>query len=82
MDFESLYRRYGRDIVLTATISSQKTFPFGSPEEVRREVRRLAELAAADRRTILMPSNVIQPETPWANVVAFVEEARSLRGGE
>ncbi|MEA1950164.1 MAG: uroporphyrinogen decarboxylase family protein [Planctomycetota bacterium] len=83
MDFEALHREYGRDIVLTATMSSQKIFPFGSPDDVRQEVRRLAELVGADRRCILMPSNVIQPETPWENIVAFAEEARALRrGGE
>ncbi len=53
--------------------------PFGSPEEVRREVRRLAEIVGPSRRAILMPSNVIQPETPWENVVAFAEEARAIR---
>jgi uroporphyrinogen decarboxylase len=79
MDFEALYRLYGRDIVLAATISSQKLFPFGSAKAVRREVRRLATVVREDRRAILMPSNVIQPETPWENVVAFAQEARALR---
>ena len=79
MDFAAVYNEYGRDIVLTATISSQKIFPFGSPEEVREEVRRLADVVADTRRAILMPSNVIQPETPWPNVVAFAEESRALR---
>lgn len=79
MDFERVYRQYGKDIVLTATISSQKIFPFSSPEEVRGEVRRLAKVVGEDRRTILMPSNVVQPETPWENVVAFAEEAGGLR---
>ena len=79
MDFRTVYEEYGRDIVLTATISSQKIFPFGSPEEVRQEVRRLADVVADTRRAILMPSNVIQPETPWTNVVAFAEESRALR---
>ncbi|MCX7428996.1 MAG: hypothetical protein NTW96_25640 [Planctomycetia bacterium] len=83
MDFAALYHEYGRDIVLAATISSQRILPFGSPDEVRRQVRRLAELTGADRRCILMPSNVIQPETPWENIVAFAQEARALRrGGE
>jgi hypothetical protein len=26
-----------------------------------------------------MPSNVIQPETPWENLVVFAEEACALR---
>lgn len=80
MDFESAYRRYGRDIALAATISAQRIFPFGSPDDVRREVRRLAAIAA-DRRCFLMPSNRIQPETPWPNIVAFAETCRELRGG-
>lgn len=79
MDFAAIYRQYGQDIVLTATISAQQIFPFGSPEEVRREVRRLAGIVGADCRTILMPSNVVQPETPWENIVAFAEEACGLR---
>ena len=79
MDFEAAYRRYGRQILLAATISSQRVLPFGSADEVCCEVRRLAKIASADRRCMLMPSNVIQPETPWENVVAFAEEARALR---
>jgi len=78
MDFEQLDREYGGDIVLTATLSSQKLLPFGSPDQIRHEVRRLADVAK-DRRCILMPSNVLQPETPWANVVAFADEARKYR---
>jgi len=79
MSFEDVYRRYGDRILAAATISSQRVFPFGTAEDVRREVRRLAGIAASDRRCLLMPSNVIQPETPWPNVVAFAEEARALR---
>ncbi len=78
MDFQAVHRQYGRQILLAATISSQKLFPFGSPGDVRREVRRLAEIVGPSRRAILMPSNMIQPETPWQNVVAFAEEARTL----
>ena len=49
-----------------------------SAEDVRREVRRLAGIAGRSRRCFLMPSNRIQPETPWDNIVAFAEEARLL----
>jgi uroporphyrinogen decarboxylase len=78
MDFEAVYGRYGSRIALAATISAQRLFPFGSPDAVRAEVRRLAKVAA-DRRAILMPSNRIQPETPWENVVAFAAACRALR---
>ena len=79
MDFAAVYRQYGRQIALCATISAQRILPFGTPQEVRQEVRRLAAAASSDRRCILMPSNVIQPETPWQNLVALAEEARALR---
>ena len=79
MDFLAAYKRYGKQILLAATISSQKVFPFSCPNEVRGEVRRLAEIVGPSHRAILMPSNVIQPETPWENVVAFAEEAWTLR---
>jgi len=77
MDFAKLHRRFGRHIALCATLSSQRLLPFGSPQDVRREVRRLKAICRADRRGMLCPSNVIQPETPWANVLAFAEEARA-----
>jgi uroporphyrinogen decarboxylase len=80
MDFESVYRQWGRKIIPCATISSQRILPFGTPDEVRAEVRRLARVAA-DRRTMILPSNVIQPETPWENVLALADECRRLTVG-
>ena len=82
MDFARFHREFGDKIVLTATISSQKILPFGSPEEVRAEVRRLAEIVGPEHRAFLTPSNVIQPETPWANIAAFAEEAKAVRDQE
>jgi uroporphyrinogen decarboxylase len=79
LDFAALYRQYGKQIALCATLSSQRTLPFGTPDEVRREVRRLADAARDGRRCILMPSNILQPETPWENIVAMADEARVLR---
>jgi uroporphyrinogen decarboxylase len=75
MDLAAVRRRFGGEIVLCASISAQKLFPFGSPEEIRTEVARLRALFAGDNRTILCPSNRIQPETPWVNVCAFAEAA-------
>ena len=78
MDFAAVYRQWGRRIVPCAAISSQRILPFGSPDEVRAEVQRLAQIAA-DRRTMILPSNVIQPETPWENVVALADACRRLK---
>jgi uroporphyrinogen decarboxylase len=72
-------REYGQDIVICATLSAQRVFPFGSPEDVRNEVRRLKRECGDDNRCILCPSNAVQPETPWENILAFVAEARAER---
>ena len=80
MDFAAVYRQFGSRIALAATISAQRTFPFGSPDDVSQEVRRLAEIVAEDRRAIFMPSNRIQPETPWENIIAFAEACRQMPG--
>jgi uroporphyrinogen decarboxylase len=76
MDLEEAAGRFGDRIVLCATLSAQRTMPFGTPYEVRREVRRLKAIFGKSGRTVLCPSNAVQPETPWENVRAFAEEAR------
>lgn len=77
MDFAEVHRQFSSHIVLCATLSSQRIFPFGTPDDVRREVRELKRVCAQQRRGILCPSNMIQPETPWDNILAFVEAARA-----
>lgn len=79
MDFEKARELYGADIILCGSISAQRIFPFGTPDEVRREVDRLKDFCSKDNRCILCPSNMIQPETPWENILAFVEEAQAGR---
>jgi uroporphyrinogen decarboxylase len=79
MDFSEARERFGKDILLCGTVSAQRTLPFGTADEVRREVAHLRELCSDDNRLLLCPSNMIQPETPWENVIAFVEEARAGR---
>ncbi len=77
MNFGAIHREYGADITLCATISAQKLFPFGTPEEICAWVHRTRECCAPDNRAILCPSNMVQPETPWENIVAFAEAARN-----
>jgi uroporphyrinogen decarboxylase len=76
MNIERVKRDFGGELVLCATLSAQRLLPFGTPAEVRKEVRRLRALFRDDGRGILCPSNRLQPETPWENVLAFAEEAR------
>lgn len=79
LDAAKVKRQVGTHIVCCATLSAQRTFPFGKPEEIRAEIDRLEREMGGDRRCILCPSNRIQPETPWENILAFVEAAKRGR---
>jgi uroporphyrinogen decarboxylase len=49
--------------------------PFGTPEEVRAEVRARIREVGHHGGLILAPAHVLGPETPWENIVAFFGEA-------
>jgi uroporphyrinogen decarboxylase len=80
MDPAAVKAAWGGKLILCATLGAQKSLSLASAEQVRRETARLVETLGADGRCILCPSNRIQPETPWENVVAFAEAARASGG--
>ena len=51
--------------------------PFGSPDEVRAEVRARVQTVGKGGGFILAPAHVLGPEVPWENIVAFFEAADS-----
>jgi uroporphyrinogen decarboxylase len=81
MDAAAVKRRWGGLIVPCASLGAQRTLSLSSPEEVRQETARLMDTIGADRRCIVCPSNRVQPETPWENVLAFSSAARLHRFG-
>lgn len=78
MDPAEVKQRWGDRITLHGCISIQKTLPFGSPDDVRREVEDLIRTCGMDGGLILMPSNVIQPDTSVENIIACYHAARDL----
>jgi uroporphyrinogen decarboxylase len=71
MDPAEVYSSFGCELTLWGTISVQKTMPFGTPEEVAREVGERLETMGGEGGLILSPAHVLGPETPWENIVAF-----------
>ncbi len=74
MDPAALKRRYGRRLSCWGTIDEQFTLPFGTPEDVRREVRLRLETVGADGGLIIGPTHHVQLDTPMANFRAMLEE--------
>jgi len=75
MEPAAIKARYGDRLSFWGTVSVQKTMPFGSPDEVRREVAERIATVGKDGGFILAPAHVLGPEVPWENIVAFFEAA-------
>jgi uroporphyrinogen decarboxylase len=71
MDPAAIKRRYGHRLSFWGTVSVQRTMPFGTPDEVRAEVRARIREVGYNGGLILAPAHVLGPETPWENIVAF-----------
>ena len=76
MDIAELKRSFGHKLTFWGGISTQQTLPFGTPEEVRIEARRVRDLMGAGGGYILSPAQGIQGDVPPANIVALLEVAR------
>jgi uroporphyrinogen decarboxylase len=76
-DLAELKAEYGATICFHSGVDNQHTLPFGTPEDVRGEVRMLKSLLASDGTGyILGPCHNLQPVTPIENIIAMYEAAR------
>ena len=77
MDRADLKATFGEQICFHGAVDNQETLPFGTPEDVREEVRYNIAVLAADRTGyILAPCHTIQPNTAVENIIALYEAAR------
>jgi uroporphyrinogen decarboxylase len=77
MDVLALKREFGRDLTLCGGLGTQRLLPRGSPEEIRREVRRLKKELGRGGGYILEPGITLQADVPLPNMLAMIEEAKS-----
>lgn len=68
-----LKKRWGDKITFWGCLGSQSTIPFGTPQEISGEVKRLKKEMSRGGGYILAPAKPLQPETPVQNAVAIVE---------
>ncbi len=81
VDYAALCRRKtrdGDDLTIIAGVSVTRTLPFGTPEDVRKELRFLVENGPRSR-LFLGASSSIAPGVPWENLQAFVEGLQYYR---
>jgi uroporphyrinogen decarboxylase len=66
-------RKYGRDLSFHGGISTQRTLPYGTPQQVRDEVRRLMDEVGKEGGLIAAPAHAIPGDAKPENMAAMFE---------
>jgi uroporphyrinogen decarboxylase len=75
-DPRELKKEFGNDLTFFGAINCQKTLPFGSPEDVRKEVRERVSTLGKGGGYICGPDHSIQANMPAENLIALYDEIR------
>ena len=73
MDVCQIKRVYGANLCLHGGLSNQRTIPFGTPDDIRREVYAAVEQLGKGGGYILSTGKEMRSETPVENAVALIE---------
>lgn len=76
MDISALKSGFGDKITFWGGISTQRTLPYGTPEEVKTEARHARDVLSKNGGYILSPSQGLQVDVPVANMLALLEIAK------
>lgn len=69
-------KKFGDRLTQWGSLDNQFTIPFGSTEEVRKEVLSRLRNVAPGGKLILGPSHNVQPNTPVENMITFYETVK------
>jgi len=78
MEREGLARDFGKDLVFHGGVDNQHTLPFGTPDDVRKEVADNIRIFRQGRGYIVAPCHNLQPNTPTANILALYEAVHAF----
>ncbi len=82
MEPRDLKSEYGDDLVFWGGgVDTQKTLPFGTPQEVRGEVLSRLEVFAPGGGFVFNTIHNIQPKTPIENLLAMFQALKDFNGG-
>ena len=79
MDVDGLMRKYRGRLAFHGGLSTQRTLPYGSVEDVRRATAHLLEMGR-DGGYIFAPAHDVEGDVPLENMLAFIEVVQSQPG--
>jgi hypothetical protein len=83
MDPSTLKSKYGDRLTFWGGgVDTQKTMPFGTPEQVREEVLRRCEIFSTNGGFVFNPVHNIQAGTPVENIVAMLNAVHEFNGAK
>lgn len=71
MNPENLKKEFGKDICFWGAIDVQRLLPFGTPQQIEDEIKKLIEVLGKDGGYILSPAHNIQALVPGQNIDAM-----------
>ncbi len=66
-----MIKKYQKDLALWGTVSSQRTIPFGTSDEIDREIKERVDRLGKKGGFMVSPSNIMGPEVSMENIDAF-----------
>lgn len=73
MPVDDMKRQYGNRLSFWGGISTQRLLPYGTPDDVRREARRMMAEVGRDGGYILAPAHAIPGDARPENILALIE---------
>jgi len=79
MEVEALLKQYRGRLAFHGGLSTQRTLPYGSTDDVRKATVRLLELGR-EGGYIFAPAHDVEGDVPLANMLAFIETVQQQPG--
>ena len=76
MDPYAIKRQFGSQLSFYGGVSIQQLLPFGTPAQIKTEVRRLMDEVGRGGGFIVAPSHDMPGDIPLENLLAFITAAR------